>query len=136
MKSLIRNKWNLEIGFPLLKAFFSSNYAKKKKLGVCLVCLGKYSTENLAPALMLTKYCQQIYMLNLLSRRQLQESMFGVQKPMATSSLECLAMIESCKKNNVHLSIGYRMQHEPNTRKMMAWVIEKRFLKMNSMVKL
>ena len=37
------------------------------------------------------------------------------EKPMAVSVEECQAMIDACKKNKVKLSIGYRMQHEPNT---------------------
>ena len=38
------------------------------------------------------------------------------EKPMAMDSEECQAIIDACNKNNVTLSIGYRMQHEPNTR--------------------
>jgi len=37
------------------------------------------------------------------------------EKPMAVSVQECQAMIDACKANNVTLSIGYRLQHEPNT---------------------
>lgn len=37
------------------------------------------------------------------------------EKPMAISVQECQAMIEACKKNKKTLSIGYRLQHEPNT---------------------
>jgi len=37
------------------------------------------------------------------------------EKPMAMTVAECQRMIDACKKNNVTLSIGYRMQHEPNT---------------------
>lgn len=37
------------------------------------------------------------------------------EKPMATTVDECQAIIEACERNNVKLSIGYRMQHEPNT---------------------
>jgi glucose-fructose oxidoreductase len=37
------------------------------------------------------------------------------EKPMAMNAAECEAMIEACRKNKVKLSIGYRMQHEPNT---------------------
>lgn len=40
------------------------------------------------------------------------------EKPMAMDEAECQAMIDACRKNNVLLSIGYRMQHEPNTRRM------------------
>lgn len=38
------------------------------------------------------------------------------EKPMAMTVAECQRMIDACKKNNVTLSIGYRMHHEPNTR--------------------
>ena len=37
------------------------------------------------------------------------------EKPMAISVEECQSMIDACNKNKVKLSIGYRMQHEPNT---------------------
>ncbi len=39
------------------------------------------------------------------------------EKPMAVTELECQKMINACNENKVKLSIGYRMQHEPNTRK-------------------
>jgi len=39
------------------------------------------------------------------------------EKPMAKTVSECQSIIEACKKNKVKLSIGYRMQHEPNTNK-------------------
>ncbi len=39
------------------------------------------------------------------------------EKPMAVTEQDCLKMIDACEKNKVKLSIGYRMQHEPNTRK-------------------
>lgn len=37
------------------------------------------------------------------------------EKPMAVTVEECQAMIDTCKANRVRLSIGYRLQHEPNT---------------------
>jgi glucose-fructose oxidoreductase len=37
------------------------------------------------------------------------------EKPMAMSVAECQSMIDACRQNGVKLSIGYRMQHEPNT---------------------
>ena len=37
------------------------------------------------------------------------------EKPMAMTVAECQQMITACEKNKVKLSIGYRMQHEPNT---------------------
>ena len=39
------------------------------------------------------------------------------EKPMAPSVEECQAIIDACNKNKRKLSIGYRMQHEPNTQK-------------------
>ncbi|BFT31374.1 Gfo/Idh/MocA family oxidoreductase [Alteromonas sp. D210916BOD_24] len=38
------------------------------------------------------------------------------EKPMAMDEAECLEIIHACNKNKVQLAIGYRMQHEPNTR--------------------
>ncbi len=37
------------------------------------------------------------------------------EKPMAANPEECRRMIDACKSNNRQLTIGYRMQHEPNT---------------------
>ncbi len=37
------------------------------------------------------------------------------EKPMAMTVEECQNIIDACKKNNVQLTIGYRLQHEPNT---------------------
>lgn len=39
------------------------------------------------------------------------------EKPMAMNAAECEEIIAACKKNKVKLSIGYRMQHEPNTQR-------------------
>jgi glucose-fructose oxidoreductase len=38
------------------------------------------------------------------------------EKPMAMTVGECQSIIDACVQNGVKLSIGYRMQHEPNTR--------------------
>jgi len=43
------------------------------------------------------------------------------EKPMAKTASECAAIIEACDKNKVKLSIGYRMQHEPNTQQLIQW---------------
>lgn len=43
------------------------------------------------------------------------------EKPMARTADECRQIIEACNKNRVKLSIGYRMQHETNTKKIMTW---------------
>lgn len=37
------------------------------------------------------------------------------EKPMAMTEEECQSMIDACTKNKVQLTIGYRVQHEPNT---------------------
>jgi glucose-fructose oxidoreductase len=39
------------------------------------------------------------------------------EKPMAVTEAECKSMIDACNQNKVKLAIGYRMQHEPNTQK-------------------
>jgi len=41
------------------------------------------------------------------------------EKPMAMTTQDCLSMIETCKRNKVQLTIGYRMHHEPNTQTVM-----------------
>ncbi len=40
------------------------------------------------------------------------------EKPMAITEQECQDMINACKSNKRSLAIGYRLQHEPNTK---AW---------------
>lgn len=42
------------------------------------------------------------------------------EKPMAMDAKEAQAMIEACHRHRVQLTIGYRMQHEPNTQAVMA----------------
>ncbi len=39
------------------------------------------------------------------------------EKPMAVSETECKSMIDACSTNKVKLAIGYRMHHEPNTKR-------------------
>jgi glucose-fructose oxidoreductase len=43
------------------------------------------------------------------------------EKPMAVSVSECQKMIDTCNQNKVKLSIGYRMQHEPNTQQIIRY---------------
>lgn len=38
------------------------------------------------------------------------------EKPMALTAEDCQVMIDACSRNQVQLAIGYRLQHEPNTR--------------------
>jgi glucose-fructose oxidoreductase len=47
------------------------------------------------------------------------------EKPMAMTSAECQAIIDACRKNKVSLSIGYRMQHEPNTQTVIRFAHDK-----------
>lgn len=47
------------------------------------------------------------------------------EKPMAMNAAEAQSMIDACAKNKVRLAIGYRMQHEPNTRQIVAWAKQK-----------
>ncbi len=47
------------------------------------------------------------------------------EKPMATTVAECEQMIAACKKNKVQLTVGYRMQHEPCTQKIIGWATSK-----------
>lgn len=49
------------------------------------------------------------------------------EKPMAKTAQECREIIEACNRNNVKLSIGYRMQHEKNTQTLMKWAETKPF---------
>ncbi|UJH92306.1 Gfo/Idh/MocA family oxidoreductase [Antarcticibacterium sp. 1MA-6-2] len=49
------------------------------------------------------------------------------EKPMAKTAEECGDIIDACNKNKVKLSIGYRMQHEPNTQTIMKWAETKPF---------
>ncbi|MDN3667953.1 Gfo/Idh/MocA family oxidoreductase [Echinicola jeungdonensis] len=44
------------------------------------------------------------------------------EKPMALNVQECEEIIEACALNRVKLCIGYRMQHEPNTRQIREFV--------------
>lgn len=141
-----------------------------KKLGVALLGLGSYATNQLAPALQQTKHIelrgivtgspdkipvwQQKYNIkdthvyNYENMDQLTNNddidvvyivtptflhmKYAVkaanagkhvfcEKPMAMTAAECQDIIDACHKNRVKLAIGYRMQHEKNTRQIMDW---------------
>ena len=47
------------------------------------------------------------------------------EKPMAMTVVECQEIIDACNANGVKLSIGYRMQHEPNTRTLIEYATTK-----------
>ena len=47
------------------------------------------------------------------------------EKPMAKTVAQCQSIINTCRKNKVKLSIGYRMQHEPNTQTVIAYAKSK-----------
>jgi glucose-fructose oxidoreductase len=49
------------------------------------------------------------------------------EKPMALNVNECSRMIKACNDNKVKLSIGYRMQHEPNTQTLIGYAKTKPF---------
>lgn len=49
------------------------------------------------------------------------------EKPMAMTPEECQEMIDACNRNNVKLAIGYRMMHEPNTRKLIQFTEERAY---------
>lgn len=49
------------------------------------------------------------------------------EKPMAMNVEECQAVMDAAQKNGVHLSIGYRMQHEPNTQQIIRFGQEKTY---------
>ncbi len=157
--------------FPYSNLFSNSI---QKKLGVCLVGLGYYSTDLLAPALQLTKHChltaivtgspwkipkwQKRYSIpdkNIYNYENMDRiannpdidviyivlptglhAQYAIkaantgkhvwcEKPMARTAAECRSIIDACAKNKVKLSIGYRMQHEPNTRQIIQWAVSK-----------
>ncbi|MFC4095585.1 Gfo/Idh/MocA family protein [Euzebyella saccharophila] len=157
-------------GLSVLPKYTFASKFQKKKLGVCLVGLGNYSENLLAPALQLTQHCELkgvvtgspnkipvwqrrygildrniynydtmddiannpdidvIYIVlptGLHSQYAIKAAETGkhvwCEKPMAKTVEECEAIIKACNKNKVKLSIGYRMQHEPNTQTLIKW---------------
>ena len=55
------------------------------------------------------------------------------EKPMARTVEECQDIINACKKNKVKLSIGYRMQHEPNTQTVIQYAKDKPYGKITKL---
>lgn len=56
------------------------------------------------------------------------------EKPMAITKADCQTMIDVCRKNKVQLTIGYRMQHEPNTQTLMQWAKQKPYGKIQEVI--
>ncbi|GAA4276695.1 Gfo/Idh/MocA family protein [Aquimarina mytili] len=168
-RTFIKNT-GLLLGYSMLPYSNLYSSTSQKPLGVCLVGLGYYSTDLLAPALQLTKHCKLtgivtgspwkipkwqkrygildknvynyqnmnriadnpdidvIYIVlptGLHAKYAIKAAQTGkhvwCEKPMARTTSECQAIIDACTKNKVKLSIGYRMQHEPNTQQIIKW---------------
>ncbi|MEM9324611.1 MAG: Gfo/Idh/MocA family oxidoreductase [Bacteroidota bacterium] len=49
------------------------------------------------------------------------------EKPMCPTVEECQQVIDACNRNKVQLTVGYRMQHEDNTRKIMQYATDRPF---------
>ncbi len=179
-RSFIKNA-GLFVGYSLLPLSQLYPQSNQKKLGVCLVALGNYSTNVLAPALQLTKHCKLtgivtgspekipkwqkkynisdknvysyenmdriadnpdidvIYIVlptGLHAKYAIKAANTGkhvwCEKPMAKTTEECQSIINACKKNKVKLSIGYRMQHEPNTQQVIKWATTKPYGKIKT----
>lgn len=56
------------------------------------------------------------------------------EKPMAMTERECLSIIGACNKNGVQLAVGYRMQHEPNTRTVMSYASSQPYGKLKNII--
>jgi len=56
------------------------------------------------------------------------------EKPMAMTVEECESIINTCNKNKVQLTIGYRMQHEPNTRTVIEYASSKPYGKIQKVI--
>ncbi len=169
-RTFIKNTGIFLGGLSILPSCAFKRNSDSTKLGVCLLGLGNYSENLLAPALKLTKHCELrgivtgspekipvwqrrhgipdknvynydnmegiannpdidvVYIVvptGLHSKYAIKAAGTGkhvwCEKPMAKTASECQAIIDACAKNKVKLSIGYRMQHEPNTRKLISW---------------
>ncbi|WP_420461048.1 Gfo/Idh/MocA family protein [Neolewinella sp.] len=49
------------------------------------------------------------------------------EKPMAMTPEQCQEIIDACNENGVQLAIGYRVMHEPNTRKLIQLTKDKAY---------
>ncbi|HET6397355.1 MAG TPA: Gfo/Idh/MocA family oxidoreductase [Pseudoxanthomonas sp.] len=147
---------------------------RKDSVGVALIGLGGYASNQLAPGLQLTRHChlagivtgsphkipvwqekygipdrnvysyddfdriadnpdiQAVYIVTpndlhmpLTLRAAAAGKHVWCEKPMAMDAREAEAMVEACRRNKVQLTIGYRLQHEPNTRRLMAMARER-----------
>ncbi len=49
------------------------------------------------------------------------------EKPMAMNEEECRAIVDAANKNGVQLTVGYRMQHEPNTQSIIRYGRERTY---------
>ncbi len=56
------------------------------------------------------------------------------EKPMAMTASECETIIAACTKNQVQLTVGYRLHHEPNTQTVMEYARTKPFGAIESIV--
>ncbi|TVZ28650.1 glucose-fructose oxidoreductase [Gillisia sp. Hel_I_86] len=146
------------------------SFGPTKKLGVALLGLGNYATNQLAPALQETQHIELrgivtgspnkiptwkrkygIKDANVYSYENMDSladnndidvvyivtptflhSKYAVmaantgkhvfcEKPMAMTTAECQDIIDACNQNKVKLAIGYRMQHEKNTKQIIEW---------------
>lgn len=179
-RTFIRNI-GLAAGYSLIPSQYLFANSSEKKLGVCLVALGNYSTTILAPALQLTKHCKLTGIVTgTPSKIPIWQQKYGIpdknvynyetmdriannpdidviyivlptglhakyaikaantgkhvwcEKPMAKTEEECQSIIKACQKNKVKLAIGYRMQHEPNTQKVIQWASTKPYGKIKT----
>ncbi|MCF2946915.1 Gfo/Idh/MocA family oxidoreductase [Paraglaciecola aquimarina] len=154
----------LSIGASSFATSVMATKPKAKKLGVALVGLGNYSTNQLAPALLESK---NAYLAGIVTGTPSKEKLWAdkydiarahiynyqnfdkiisdksidvvyvvlpnsmhkefviraakagkhviTEKPMGMNAAECKEMINACDKAGVKLSVGYRLQFEPNT---------------------
>jgi len=56
------------------------------------------------------------------------------EKPMAMTASDCQDMIDACAKNKVQLTIGYRLQHEPNTQTVIQYAKDQPYGKIQNII--